>query len=420
MRRQPRVLRCCRRCTTSAGDAFLFTADLPQPGSGVLCFPPLQERLRCLRRGSWRIAYIYPKPNLATFRYRVLNMIEALAANGVGRAASWFSAAELRDAEPILDQVDVIVLCHCKYTAPLAALVARARMRGQTVLFDIDDLVFDHRYVQLILDYLDHRAEEADMDYWFADFGRYGALLRLCDGVIVTNAYLAERVQAFCALPVAVLPNFMNGAQLEYSARILEAKRATDFQRDQHVHLGYFSGSPTHQRDFAVVADAIAALMESEQRIILRLVGQIALPAMLAPFAERVEQLPMQRFLALQRRIGEVEINLVPLLDNSFTNSKSELKVFEAAAVGTISVVSPLFTLRRAVSDGKTGYLARSHEWLGVLRRALAELDDYPAMAEAAAAAALSKYTPQVQGPAVARTLTTAWYREAGAMPWVP
>lgn len=398
----------------------MFTAQWPRPGSGVCCFPPLQERLSWVRTAAWRIIYIYPRPNLATFRYRVLNMIEALQVAGGSARASWFTVDEVAGCDRILALADVLVLCHCKYSAALAQLVASARLRGKTVLFDIDDLVFDHRYVQLVLEYLGHAAEEADMDYWFADFGRYGALLRLCDGVIVTNAYLAERVHDFCGLPVAVLPNFMNRAQLEQSALILQAKRAAGWQRDQRVHVGYFSGSPTHQRDFSVVADALARLMQSDPRIVLRLVGQIALPRRLAPFAARVEQLPMQHFLALQRRIGEVEINLVPLLDNPFTNSKSELKVFEAAAVGTISVVSPLYTLCRAIRDGQTGFVARGHEWLGVLRRALATLEDYPAMAEAAAAAALGTYTPQAQGPAIARTLTGAWFREDRPGPWLP
>ena len=49
-----------------------------------------------------------------------------------------------------------------------------------------------------------------------------GAALRLCDGAIVTNPVLAERVRDYCGLPAAVVPNFMNDRQLEYFRRKLE------------------------------------------------------------------------------------------------------------------------------------------------------------------------------------------------------
>jgi hypothetical protein len=80
--------------------------------------------------------------------------------------------------------------------------------------------------------------------------------------------------------------------------------------------------------------------------------------------------------------------------------------VFEAAAVGTISVVSPSFALKRAVDDGRTGFVAPAHRWRSVLDRAIARLDDgYPEMAEAAAQAAVQRYVPAVQGPVVIHSL---------------
>ncbi len=367
------------------------------------------DRLLLLDQGEQHVAYLYPKPNSGTFRYRVLNMIEALSATQAPVGATWFCADEISHCELILRRADVLVICHAKYSREFARVVALARARGKRVLYDVDDMVFDNRYVHVILSYLGHPTREVDMDYWFADIGRYGALMRLCDGVIVTNAYLADRVRDFCGLPTAVIPNFMNGSQLEHSRLILEEKRVSGFSREGRIHLGYFSGSPTHRRDFEVIEDALIKLMECDPRVVIRFVGLLEPSARLAGFGDRIEVFPFQNILNLQRLIGEVEFNLVPLQDNVFTNCKSELKVFEAAAVGTVSIVSPTFPLVDAIRNGATGYVAPAHRWSEVIGTAIGNLRAYPEMALDAAADCLQRYVPEAVGPLVGRTIFSSF-----------
>jgi len=375
------------------------TLNAPDPAAESFA-----ARLMRLEQGSRHVAYFYPHPNTGTFRYRVLNMIEALAATGVSVGASWFSSGELVYLDQIIERTDVVVVCHAKYSREFGQLVAKARAKGKRVLYDIDDLVFDDRFVHLILNYLDHPTTDVDMDYWFADVGRYGALMRLCDGVILTNEFLAERAREFSGLPTEVVPNFMNRIQLSHSARILYDKCSSGFARDGHIHVGYFSGSPTHRRDFSIIEDSLLSLMDTDLRVVLVIVGFLE-PHRFARFGDRVEVFPMQNILNLQRAIAEVEINVVPLQDNVFTNCKSELKVFEASAVGTISIASPTFTLGRVIRDGETGFLAPAQCWREAFDRAIDQLERYPDMALAAAGTALRCYVPDVQGPAVMRAL---------------
>jgi len=367
----------------------------------------LQLRLTQLCRGRRRVAYVYELPDTSTFRYRAYNMIEALGPAAETIGAAWFCMSDLdHAAEQIVDNADVIVLCRTRYSDHVARFVAAVKKRGRRLLFDVDDLVFDTRYTHLIMNTLDQRSGSEDFDTWFALIGRIGGALRLCDGAITTNAYLAARITDFAGIPTSVVPNFLNTRQLTISDAIIEAKRAQGYATSGNPYLGYFSGTPTHNLDFGLIAPTLAELMTEYQRLHLRLVGFLEPPPVLLPFSDRIERIPLQDFVNLQRRVGEVELNLVPLQDNVFTRCKSELKVFEAAVVGTLSIASPSPTLASTIIDDQTGWLAAPHRWGDVLRRALdCPPTVYAEKAEAAAAAARSRYAPAAQVTTILRAL---------------
>jgi glycosyltransferase involved in cell wall biosynthesis len=364
-----------------------FTSPIAYSDPWIASF---EERVAALTAGERRIAYFQEGPNTSTFRYRVFNMIEALAAVPNSEiSASWFTFDDLGRMEKFIDRADALVICRTRYTAAVNRMVARAKARGLPVLFDIDDLMFDPDYVHLVIDTLDQDLEVLEhWDHWFAEVGRLGATLRLCDGAIVTNQFLAERVTNYAPwIQPRVVPNFLNRSQSALSRRLFEAKRSSGFARNGKQCVGYFSGTPSHNRDFEIVAGALDQLLDDDPRLMVRVVGFLEPKGALFRHWDSVELYPLQDFLNLQRLIAEVEVNLVPVQDNVFTNCKSELKYFEAAIVGTISVASPIFTFRAAIRDGENGYLASAHEWEAKIRAVLemaADPDRYAAMAERA------------------------------------
>lgn len=347
-------------------------------------------RLKMLSRRHRKIAYYYELPDTSTFRYRIFNPVEALAhASGLDVSASWFHHADADRMAAFMERADALVICRTRYNATVARVISRARARNLPVLFDVDDLVFDPGYTHLIVDTLDHDVEvDATWDGFFAFTSRYSATLRMCDAAITTNERLASHLRRYMpGMPVSIVPNFLNRAQQEASRAMLARKRLSGFERDNRVHVGYFSGTPTHNRDFAVAAGAIVRLLERRSDVVVRVVGFLEPKGSLRRHSDRIEMFPLQDFLNLQRLIAEVEINLAPLQDNIFTNCKSELKYFEAAACGTITVASPTFTFSRAISDSCNGFLANAQEWDDKLEAALAVVEDrstYATMAERA------------------------------------
>jgi glycosyltransferase involved in cell wall biosynthesis len=380
----------------------MFVVDEPAHAYADPWNIPYEQRFRDLCAGRPRIAYFYEHPDTSTFRYRIYNMIQVLRAFGDGVNAAFFCNADQANLDRVVDNADILVICRARYNQHINRMVTRARGQGKRVLFDVDDLVFDTSYTHLILKTLDQNIGHSEVwDHWFGWIGRIGATLRMCDGAITTNAFLAARLAEFSGLPVSIVPNFLNREQLYISDRIYGKKQASGFARTSELHVGYFSGTPTHNHDFAMIAEDLAEVMAEHPSVRLRVVGFMEPKGSLAKLAERIEFYPLHDFINLQRLMSLVEINIVPLQDNVFTNCKSELKYFEAAAVGTLTIASPVHTYANAIQNGHNGRLARSTEWAAQLNAAIAAMDDYPAAAARAHQAAMDRYAWYHQYPAI-------------------
>jgi glycosyltransferase involved in cell wall biosynthesis len=308
--------------------------------------------------------------------------------------------------DQVISQADVLVLCRARYDQHIAKLIALGKRRGCPILYDVDDLVFDIERVHLLVSTIGADPKSTrSWDYWFGYVGRVSATIALCDRVIVTTAPLAKHVQSCFNKPVAVVPNFMNEQQLEISERIYDAKNAKDFRHDGTIHLGYFSGTLTHNHDYELISSALKDILERHPHTRLRVVGFLNVPDDLLKFSKRIELLPLQDFINLQRTIGSTDINLVPLQNNVFTNCKSGLKYFEAGIVGTVTIASPTIPFQNAIEHGTNGLLARPSEWVEMIEMVLADRTRYCLLARQARLAAKTYHTWEHQSSAIMTAL---------------
>lgn len=385
----------------------MFLTDLPAVPYSDPWNIPLAQRLATLKTGRHRVAYFYEAANNSTFRYRAYNMAQVLNSKAAdGCCGSYFFQEDLNRIDEIADSADVLVICRSAYNHKINQLISKFRVRRKRVYFDIDDFVFDTSYAHLIINTLGLDVDDPRVwDDWFAMIGRMGHTLRMCDGAITTNRYLAQRISDFSALPVKVVPNFMNREQLDLSERIFADKQSNGFARDDAIQLGYFSGSPSHKLDYAIVESALELVLESDPRTRLIVVGYIDTSPSFSRFGTRITRQPFHDYVNLQRLISRTELNLMPLQANVFTHCKSELKYFEAAIVGTLSIASPSQNYATAITDGNNGYIARAHQWASVIRRAIANFERYPDMANKARCDVVAKYTWMVQRDAIKQAL---------------
>jgi glycosyltransferase involved in cell wall biosynthesis len=113
--------------------------------------------------------------------------------------------------------------------------------------------------------------------------------------------------------------------------------------------------------------------------------------------------------VSLQAAISQVDVNIVPLQENLFTDSKSELKFFEAGIVRTVTLASPTDIFRRVIENGINGFLSPADSWFDLLE-AVNRMDErqHEEMIDRAHQISGARYTGQNAVGDIVSTLATS------------
>lgn len=335
---------------------------------------PLSSRIEEFHsaKGKKRILFLYNKPDSSTFRYRGYNIYQYFKNSQEWSLHFFFCDKDLNTVQQLLPKCDLLVLCRTNWTYKLDVLISKAKFHGIKVIYDVDDLIFDLNYIPLLLNTLGSptdtfQKQEQSLQYWFSEIARNYLIASRADGFIVTNSFLGQHITNTFNKPYVVLRNSLNREQLDVSKEYARAKACTP--KNSLFTIGYFSGSPTHMNDFSTIAPEITMFLSAHSNTRLLIVGYMRVPTYMQPFVDngQIQFHPLVDFLELQRLIASVDVNIVPLIENDFTNCKSELKYFEAAIVDTITIATPTYAYRNAITHGKNGFLCRPGQWFGTL-----------------------------------------------------
>ena len=326
--------------------------------------------------------YIVEDAESAQFRYRVKNVAEALDSSTEWHA-KWMLASDIDSVK--LDDIDlVVILRQTAKDRKILDFVDLAQKCGIKVLFDLDDLIFDYRDILALL----KGTNSKNVIYWMGYILGIRRIAKKVDGFITTNDFLAKKLKRSFSKPAKIIPNSLNDAQIRVSEDCIKNKEHEGFV------IGYFSGSPTHVRDLRMIESEIFKFLDQHKDAKLKLVG------FMEPSSEmkkrikngQVEILKFMNYLGQMEMMSRVDVNIAPLVISEFTNCKSELKFFEAAAVETTTIASPIYTFKKAISDGKTGFLAKPGEWYDKLEYLYNNPKENQKIAKAARNYALENY----------------------------
>lgn len=335
---------------------------------------PYEDRLEILKNAKKmrkkNVVFLYPVFDSSTFRYRGYNIVETLEYSFEWSGA-YFEVDECKELEKSMNLLDLVVIVRCGWDFELEAFINKVKEMGIKVLYDIDDLIYSPKYMPTVIKTLGLKG--AEWDSWFGFTQRYYMIAEMCDAFITTNDYLAEYLKKDFGRMCYVVRNYMNWMQEDVSKKLLEQKLCLESQEE--FVIGYFSGSPTHVNDLLVVMPELEMFLNNHEDTKLCIVGYMDLPEKYFYLVERnqIEYVPFQTFIGLQEEQAKVDLNIVPLVNNEFSNCKSELKYFESAIVGTLTCATPTFAYSQAIVNGENGYLCNKGEWLPIFEKIYSE-----------------------------------------------
>lgn len=307
------------------------------------------------------IIYIKDVFDNSTFRYRTYNVMEAME-NNFKYFVTCFLVSELYSIYKLLSKIDLIILQRAKWSFELESFIRIVKEKKIPIVYDMDDLIYHTKYVPKYLNSIgDYR--DFTVDSFFALSKRYELIASSSDGFIATTNDLKQHLECDFNKPVWLMPNFLNKEQEEESRKICLLKEK-NYKRDKFV-IGYFSGSNSHQRDLEIVESAIIKLMDKYPDIYLKIVGYMSLSKEFEKLKKdgRILIDKFVPFQELQYKIGEVDLNIIPLQNHEFNHCKSELKYFEASIVDVVSCATDNNVYHNIIEDGKDGFLCTEMDW---------------------------------------------------------
>jgi glycosyltransferase involved in cell wall biosynthesis len=319
-------------------------------------------------------------------RFRAENVAEELELHG-------FRCAITIQDNPLLpsyaSKFKIFIFHRTINTPAIAKLIEKIKAQGKEIIFETDDLVFDPQYLQ----HMDYYQKMNFFEKKLYENGVGGEILadpyvKICT---TTTSFLAEKLREKNK-KVFIIHNKLSNSDLMIAENVLRAKPE---RKDGKIRIGYFSGTISHNKDFATITDALLRIMEKYPQTQLYLAGPLDIENRLSIFQERIFQMPFAPRQEHFANIASVDINVSPLeLGNPFCEGKSELKFFEAGIVKVPTIATATKTFREAIADGIDGFVASStDEWVEKLEKLIQDKEARLAMGERAYQKTLGQYS---------------------------
>lgn len=328
-------------------------------------------------------------------RYRTWNAAEELKIHGLKGSVTlqdnlWLSG--------YAKKFKVFIFHRVFYNPKIAKFIEEIKNRGGEIIFETDDLTFDPRYAAKTDNYAKLNAFEKKQ--YASGLGLEilkDPYVKICT---TTTSSLAKILEGY-GKKVFIVPNKLSNDDLKITDEIIKHK-TLNIKHCCMLHascsmisIGYFSGTKSHDRDFAAITDALTQIMEKYPDVRLVLAGPLDIGSKLNKFENKIERLPFASRKKHFENISKININLAPLeIGNPYCESKSELKFFEAGILEVPTVAAATQTFREAITDGVDGFLAgNTQEWTEKLEKLIADENLRKTMGEKARETALSKYS---------------------------
>ncbi len=295
--------------------------------------------------------------------YRGAHPVEELNKHG-------FSASTTTQDNPFLlaylDRFDVFVLHRVSCSSRIHKFLDGAQARGKTILFETDDLTFDEKKVSKtnaykLMNALERTQYEGGQSHCVLEHPsvKYAT---------TTTEPLARHLQAI-GKEVFVVPNKLSQEFVHLADQALTQN--TEIKDEEIFTIGYFSGSASHDHDFAVATQALLKILEDFKSVRLFIAGPLKLDERFDAFSERISFSPYVSRKEHFTNIARCDVNIAPLeIGDDFCESKSAIKYYEAGIMAVPTIASKTEVYDQVIEDGRTGFVVEDKkQWYEKLKK---------------------------------------------------
>lgn len=319
--------------------------------------------------------------------YRAYNVAEELNIHGIK------TAVMLQD-NPFLaryaDKFNIFIFHRTITTPVVKKLIKKIKEQKKEIIFETDDLVFDAKYIQNTDLYKNKMTVFEKMQY-AKGVGEEILKDPYVKIATTTTTYLAQILRSY-EKKVFIVKNKISSHEFDIAEDILENRPKIS---DGFIKLGYFSGTHSHNKDFATITEALDETLNKFPNVKLILAGPIDIDEKLKKYESRIIHMPLVPREKYYNNLRQADINLAPLVPGDhFCEAKSEIKFSGAGilAIPTVAVKNQTFSA--AITDGVDGFLAATkEEWVEKISRLITDENLRKSMGEKAREKVLADYT---------------------------
>ncbi len=229
--------------------------------------------------------------------------------------------------------------------------------------YDIDDPIFNVELIEANknLIYL----EEAVVSNLIEDAYKYRQAMMNMRHFIVSTSGMKKVITSQFGIKkkrVVVRINAVDENTLRLSKSCINNKKGG---KACTVRIIYATPSLAHSADFTACSRAVVKILEKYQgRVKLVLMGDVELPLLLKKYKKNIVHEKSGSYEKFMQILGGCDINIVPLLDDKFNATKSNIKFLDAAILKVPSICSPVGDYD-ILQDGKACFLANNEQqWI--------------------------------------------------------
>lgn len=296
-------------------------------------------------------------------QYRVTQKV--LQLEEINYKSTVFSLKQLDLFMDLIQTFDAVIFFRIPAFPQVIKAITKSSEFGIPTFYDIDDLIFDHKFFPPSLDLYSNLISEETHNQLLLDTCLYDHAMQLCDyGIASTNSlkiYMEKKVRS---KKVFHHKNSLSQIHLDLIKKrssFLKSKKSK--LQNETLEIFYGTGTLAHKKCFHEI------LEPALERIIQKYPDKIKIN--LFGFFDEFEYLDINLENVIVREpiwdyekylveLSKSHINLSILEDSEITNCKSEIKWLEAAIFEIPSIVSPTKTYKEIILQNEDGIFAKN------------------------------------------------------------